>query len=108
MQKEKQYNSPLLLMEISIERSNQTYKIVGEGDLFANPDLPHALEAETKDKLPCISEHLNSKKGFSLNSYLDELKKDSMRYQNGKSETVLQLKFLNHGAFLFQKFSCRL
>jgi len=75
LKKEKIYNSPLLLMEISIEQSNQTYKIVGEGDLFPNPDLPHALEAETKDELPCISEHLNSKKGFSLNGYLDEFKK---------------------------------
>ena len=71
--KMKRFNSPLLLMEISIDRSNKIYRIVGKGDLFANPDLPHAILRETSNSIPPIEEFMAADKELSLNAYFKSI-----------------------------------
>ena len=80
----KTYNSPLLLMEVLIETSNKSFRVVGNGDLFQNPELTHALENQLGRAMPNLTDFINDRSAFRLNQYLLAVKEYFQEFEECK------------------------
>ena len=80
----KTYNSPLLLMEVLIETSNKSFRVVGNGDLIQNPELTHALENQLGQSMPNLNDFINYRSAICLNQYLLAVKEHFQEFEECK------------------------
>ena len=104
-------NSPLLLMEVLIETSNNSFRVVGNGDLIQNPELTHALENQLGRAMPNLDDFIKDRNAIRLNQYLLAVKEYFQEFEECKVRNriaigVFKSRGIPVGEILPEGYSC--
>ena len=80
----KDFTSPILLLKVTLEKNQGSYKLAASGDLETNQNLSYALFQETKSRIPDAADFLDENGNCDITTLFEAYESFIEKYESWK------------------------